>query len=95
MTTPGSSGRIEEMTVRVPNHGFGLRPTPLEVSEVTVKTRCPECGGPRGRPGPNEVRASSGQTFEIDRWVNPCGHVDLYADVLIEARVHPPYDQRT
>ncbi|MER6816115.1 hypothetical protein ABT299_43200 [Spirillospora sp. NPDC000708] len=95
MTTTGKpAGRIEEMTVRVPDYGPGLRARPVKVTTVTIRTRCPRCGGPRGKPAPT-LRGMRGQTHEVDIWTNPCGHVDLNTDVLIEAGVYPPYEDRT
>ncbi|WP_141575732.1 hypothetical protein [Actinomadura sp. WMMA1423] len=85
--------RVEEMTVRIPDYGPGLHAGPLTVTTITVKTRCPVCGGPRGKPTPT-LRGAYGRTHEIDVWTNACGHVDLNSDVLIEAGVHPPYKDR-
>ncbi|MGH3238982.1 MAG: hypothetical protein ACRDNL_01290 [Spirillospora sp.] len=93
-TAEEPAGRVEAMTVQIPDYGAGLRARPMKVTPVTVKTRCPVCGGPRGVPVP-ELRGAYGRTHEIDVWTNPCGHVDLNADVLIEAGVHPPYKDRT
>lgn len=41
------------------------------------------------------LRGAYGRTYEIDVWTNPCQHVDLNTDVLIEAGVHLPYKDRT
>jgi hypothetical protein len=93
-TTQEPPTQVEEMTVRIPDYGPSLRARPLTVTTVTIKTRCPVCGGPRGKPAP-VLRGAYGRTHEIDVWSNPCGHVDLNSDVLIEAGVHPPYKDRT
>lgn len=92
-TTQRPAGRVEEMTVRVPDYGPGLRARPLKVTEVSIKTRCPVCGGPRGKPAP-EMRGAYGRVHEVDVWTNPCGHVDLCTHVLIEGGVHPPFKDR-
>jgi len=45
---------------------------------------CPECGGPRGEPHP--VRSYDGsRILYCDGWSNPCGHVDKYSNVRLEA----------
>lgn len=57
------------------------------VVTVTVNTRCPVCGGPRGW---DTVQAYTfrhdGERHSVDRWTNPCGHVDVYEAVLQESR---------
>lgn len=54
------------------------------IRKVTIPTVCPRCGGPRG-----EVRGhnfcSDGEWAHVNVWDNPCGHVDMYADVIREA----------
>ena len=51
---------------------------------VTVNWVCPKCGGPRGDV--TKVRSYDGsRILYCDGWVNPCGHIDQYADVVSEA----------
>jgi hypothetical protein len=50
---------------------------------VTVKWVCPVCGGPRGDIY-TTVSYDGGRRLHCDGWVNPCGHVDQYADVVRE-----------
>ena len=86
------NGRPDEpgtMTVRVADRAamdrqWG-RPGLLTavVRTVTIAAVCPVCGGPRGTPTPQD-RCEDGDPFTVDTWVNPCGHVDRYADVLAE-----------
>jgi hypothetical protein len=53
--------------------------------DVIVKWICPTCGGPRG-----EVTAAisydGNKRLSCDGWINPCGHVDLYTDVIKESQ---------
>lgn len=55
---------------------------------VTIDAVCPQCGGPRG-----EVRGHNqyedGVSFHVNVWNNPCGHIDYYGEVILEA------DERT
>jgi hypothetical protein len=46
---------------------------------------CPICGGPRGEVVNSRSFDGSRQMF-CHGWTNPCGHVDKYSDVRIEAR---------
>ena len=52
--------------------------------EVVINDNCPVCNEPRGLP----VRRSfyeGGNSYSVDCWVNSCGHIDMYDDVLREA----------
>lgn len=75
------------MTVRVQHDGTHLTYGREPVVTVTVPARCPACGGPRGtdtiRPWTFSNR--DGGTFVVERWENPCGHVDEDHDVISEA----------
>lgn len=75
----------ERMTVRIP---VATGPVLGEVSALPVSVRpfCPVCGGPRGwdTVSPAEVSLRN-IAVTVDRWANPCGHDDVYADVLAEA----------
>ncbi|MGW1352986.1 hypothetical protein ACWCQE_27525 [Streptomyces sp. NPDC002409] len=81
----------DRMTVRV-RHSDPA-PSDLGVVTVTVTTRCPACGGPRGwdtvQPYPFQV---GDEEYTADTWTNPCGHMDLYPHVLEESRTRqlPP-----
>ena len=56
-----------------------------QVISVSLDWTCPECGGPRGEPGPFTFY-EEGASHTCDRWVNPCGHVDKYTEVSQEHR---------
>ena len=45
---------------------------------VEIKDTCPICGGKRGTPY-NYAFCEDGEWFNVDRWENPCGHIDSYA----------------
>ncbi len=52
---------------------------------VTISAFCPRCGGRRGEPrGLNQC--DDGAWYWVQVWDNPCGHVDMYADVAVEAK---------
>jgi hypothetical protein len=48
---------------------------------VEIPRRCLACGGPTGEPfGFNGCE--DGAYYHVDRWVNPCGHIDDYPSIL-------------
>ena len=51
---------------------------------VEIADRCPTCGGPRGEPALRRY-CEDGEWYDVSRWDNPCGHIDLYDDILREA----------
>ena len=53
--------------------------------EVEILNNCPECGGPRGKIVSQEHR-EFGQSYILDNWENPCGHIDTYIDAYSEAK---------
>lgn len=59
--------------------GWTYYPVTVEIGDA-----CPKCGGPRGRPYPHRF-CDDGEWFDVNTWDNPCGHLDLYRDVLVEA----------
>lgn len=52
---------------------------------ITIGDYCPICGGKRGEPV-NHTFCEDGEWFNVDKWENPCGHIDKYGDCLKEAR---------
>ena len=55
------------------------------VDDYLISAACPRCGAPRGRPELQILADQvTGHYFCADVWTNPCGHVDSYADVLLE-----------
>lgn len=83
LTLPHSTDPApERRTVRIPSAEpvGGWR----QVLEVTVPWVCPACGGPRGEVCPT-LAHDGRHPMHVDAWDNPCGHLDLYADVEREA----------
>ena len=84
---PQSSQTSGTMTVRVCDRGSGRDYVGVTIRTVTVSDRCPQCGGPRGVDTiRNHNFHEDGEWLSVDRWTNPCGHVDMYSAVLAEAR---------
>ena len=71
--------------------GVGGRP-PLRTVEIS--TKCPVCGGPRGEPTFSRFH-EDGDWYDVSTWDNPCGHLDRYAKVLIEAGVYTGEEEIT
>jgi hypothetical protein len=59
---------------------------------VEIAGTCPVCGGPRGEPRGHNFY-EDGDTFHVNVWDNPCGHVDRYPDVIAEARARKEQHQ--
>jgi len=73
------------MTVRVVDRSrWGTSGPYPWVRTVTVSAYCPACGARRGEPYAHRF-AEDGAWYTCDRWTNPCGHVDMYAAVIVEA----------
>lgn len=84
MTTP----QPPTMTVRVVDRGTGRDYQYPIIRTVTIAAVCPRDGGTRGEPWPYRF-AEDGGWLTCDRWTNPCGHIDTYDEVLVEAGVRP------
>lgn len=52
--------------------------------DVEISDNCPICNGPRGKPILHQWH-QDGDTLSAHKWVNPCGHIDLYSEVIKEA----------
>ncbi|MFB8406403.1 hypothetical protein [Streptomyces sp. NPDC055912] len=80
----------DRMAVRVRYDGERRGYEGAGVITVTIATRCPACGGPRGW---DTVTAhgfhQDGERLVVDRWTNPCGHFDMYQAVVRESRDRP------
>ncbi|MBT2453331.1 hypothetical protein [Streptomyces sp. ISL-86] len=77
--------RPESMTYRVCDRGSGREYVGVRVVTATVAAECPTCGGPRGEATPFRF-CEDGEWYDVSRWTNPCGHVDMYAAILREHR---------
>lgn len=63
---------------------WGSGPLTPVTRQITISAFCPRCGLRRGQPnGLNQH--DDGAWYWVQTWTNPCGHVDMYADVLREA----------
>lgn len=64
--------------------GYSSAPWSPSLKTVTISAFCPTCGKRRG-----EVRGQNayedGVSFHVNVWTNPCGHTDMYPDVIDEA----------
>ncbi len=81
--------RVRDRSAEAP-WGYGL--TSPVVRTVEISTRCPRCGGERGKPT-NLNQVDDGAYYSVDIWTNPCGHVDFYEDVVKEAASREGADQ--
>lgn len=54
---------------------------------VSVDWTCLACGGPRGQVF-RTVSYDGSRRLAVDGWTNPCGHLDSYANVRLEAKAH-------
>lgn len=79
MTTTANS---EQMTVRIRIGGGTWYPRLVTVS---IPNRCPVCGGPRGESIKSRY-CEDGEFYWVHNWKNPCGHLDKYDDVYLEAK---------
>ncbi|UQA95731.1 hypothetical protein [Streptomyces halobius] len=82
---PAPAPMPETVSYRVANRGSGGDYVGVWVTTVMIAAVCPVCGGPRGEAVPYRF-CEDGEWYSVDRWSNPCGHVDTYAAVLAEHR---------
>lgn len=79
---------VDTITVRVRDRRaetpWGSGHTDPRCRNVVIAAACPVCGGPRGKPY-LLYQHDDGATYHVDKWDNPCGHVDLYEAVILEA----------
>lgn len=52
---------------------------------VEIADTCPICGSQRGVPYPHRF-CEDGEWMDVDKWDNPCGHVDKYRDAFHESK---------
>ncbi len=57
----------------------------LEVITVEISDYCQQCGKKRGLPYDHQ-QYIDGATYSVNRWDNPCGHIDYYPEVIKEAQ---------
>ncbi len=78
----------ETMTVTVRDRSaespWGVGLTRPCTRKIEISPFCPTCGERRGEPeGLNQC--DDGAFYWVQVWQNPCGHQDMYADVITEA----------
>lgn len=64
--------------------GSGLTNPITRKVEISAFCQQPGCGARRGEPR-YEQRCDDGAFYSVQKWDNPCGHVDHYTHVLAEA----------
>ena len=65
----------------IPNHEGNQ----FWVRDIRISKYCPKCGAERGKP--YKTRSYDGSRFVgCEGWRNPCGHIDLYRDVVEESK---------
>lgn len=64
--------------------GHGLSNINRYLRNVEIADNCPRCGNPRGIPTWSRL-CEEGEWYSVSNWDNPCGHLDMYSDVLKEA----------
>lgn len=52
---------------------------------VQIADNCPQCGAKRGTPYHYRF-SEDGEWFDVERWENPCGHLDTYGAAWHEAQ---------
>jgi hypothetical protein len=50
---------------------------------INIPDRCPKCGGERGAPTLTR-QCEDGEFYYVHTWTNPCGHIDKYADLIMD-----------
>lgn len=80
----------DSLTVRVPDHGTQVGYEGVTIRTVVIYPTCQRCGAPRGKP--RGIRYThDGAVLSCDAWDNQCHHVDLYPDVLAEAKLREEF----
>jgi hypothetical protein len=82
-------GSIPDFVVQVPDRAatWGRTGPAVLVRTLIISPRCPQCGEPRGEPYLHSFY-EDGDWYVVSRWDNPCGHRDLYEEVLIEGNAY-------
>ena len=70
-----------ERTVQIP---AGVDHEGRATITVTLPWVCPSCGGPRGEPT-RVISYDGSRRLACDGWTNPCGYIDAYDAVRLEA----------
>ena len=73
-----------EAYARAWNNGHAGPPTAY-LRTVEIGDRCAQCGEPRGEIK-GYYHCEDDEWFSGSVWTNPCGHLDMYPNVLAEAK---------
>ena len=85
MSTVQRATNVMTVTVRDRlSESWGSGRGAVVTRKVTISAYCPKCGQQRGEPKGMNL-CDDGEWYWVQAWVNPCGHVDYYTDVLAEA----------
>ena len=74
-----------KVTVMYRNNWFGGDGWTYYPVTIEISGNCPICGQLRGKPYPYNF-CEDGEWSTVDRWDNPCGHIDKYGDCIREAK---------
>lgn len=77
-----SNGTMK-VTVMYRNNWFGGDGWIAYPIQIEIADTCPVCGGKRGTPYWHRFH-EDGQWIDVQKWDNPCGHVDSYKDCIVE-----------
>jgi hypothetical protein len=77
-------GGAMQVTIMYRNNWFGGDGWTYYPIKIIIADNCPICGKKRGKPYPYRFR-ECGEWFTVDKWDNPCGHLDTYRDCIIES----------
>lgn len=70
---------VKNITVALPDKN-----QQTQTFDVSINWLCPCCGETRGEPM-NTTLTVKGKSFDVNFWVNPCGHFDDYNAIVNEA----------
>ncbi len=73
------------VTVMYRNNWFGGDGWVYYPMTIEISTFCPICGQSRGKPYSYNF-CEDGEWITVDRWDNPCGHIDKYGDCIRESK---------
>jgi len=77
-----------KVTVMYRNNWFGGDGWTYYPKTIIIGDNCPKCNELRGKPKPYNF-CEDGEWFTVDKWDNPCGHIDTYMNCLMEAKHIP------
>jgi hypothetical protein len=85
MPTTQHDDPTERRTVRIPG---STDHAGHHLITVTLRWVGPTCGGPRGEIMP-AISHDGSRRLGCDGWTNPCGHLDTYDAIRLEAAAEP------